>query len=132
MDLESLFGKTAFDQNGHEIGPIEAVYLDNRSGEPEWAAVRTGRVETSVAPLAGAALTDSGLQLAVDAKLVRNAPQSDHPAGQTTAELSEAQEAELYLYYSIEYASPTAEEPPLVAAPEPGDGGPDDPVQGTS
>jgi len=132
MDLQSLYGKTAFDLNGQEIGPIDAVYLDSGSGEPEWAAVRTGRTETSLAPLAGAILTDEGVQMAVAAKLVRNAPQSDHPAGETTAELSEAQEAELYLYYSVEYTSPTAEEPPLVGSPAPIDEEPDAPVLGTS
>ena len=132
MDLQSLYGKTAFDLNGQEIGLIDAVYLDTGTGEPEWAAVRTGRTETSLAPLAGASLTESGVQLAVDAKLVRNAPQSDHPPGQTVAELTEAQEAELYLYYSVEYTSPTAEEPPLAASPEPGEDGPEEPVLGTS
>jgi sporulation protein YlmC with PRC-barrel domain len=135
MDIESLFGKPALDLNGQEIGLVDAVYLDKGTGEPEWVAVRTGRTETSLAPLAGAAPTERGVQLAVDAKLVRNAPHSDHPAGQMTAELSDAQEAELYLYYSIEYTSPTAEDP----FHEPGSGssgaeavGPEDPVLGTS
>jgi hypothetical protein len=132
MDTEALFGKTAFDVKGQEIGAIEAVYLDSGSGRPEWAAVRTGRTETSLAPLAGASPTDAGVQLAVDAKLVRNAPHSDHPPGQVTAELTEAQEAELYLYYSVEYTSPTADEPPLVGPPGAGGAEPDEPVQGTS
>ena len=113
MDTQSLFGKTAFDVNGQELGLVDAVYLDTPSGEPEWVAVRTGRSETSIAPLAGATLDDQGVRLAVDAKLVRNAPHSDHPSGQITPELSEAQETELYLYYSVEYTSPTAEDPPL-------------------
>ena len=132
MDTESLFGKTAFDLNGQEIGIIEAIYLDTRSGEPEWAAVRTGRTETSLAPLAGASATDEGVQLAVEAKLVRNAPHSDHPPGQVTAELTEAQEAELYLYYSVEYTSSTAEEPAISGSPETGGATPDEPVLGTS
>ena len=132
MDLQSLYGKTAFDLDGQEIGVIDAVYLDSPSGEPEWAAVRTGRTETSLAPLAGATFTDQGVQLAVDAKLVRNAPQSDHLAGGGTPELTEAQEAELYLYYSVEYTSPTAEEPPLAGSPNPGENGPEEPVLGTS
>ena len=132
MDTQFLYGRTAVDLNGQEIGVIDAVYLDGDSGEPEWAAVRTGRTETSLAPLAGAVPSGENVQLAVDAKLVRNAPHSDHPPGQVTAELTDAQEAELYLYYSIEYTSPTAEEPPMVAAPEPPGEGPDEPVLGTS
>jgi sporulation protein YlmC with PRC-barrel domain len=105
MDIESLFGKTAFDVNGDELGLVDAVYLDQRTGEPEWVAVRTGRSETSLAPLGGAALTDAGVRLGVPAKLVRNAPHSDHPPGEITPQLTDAQEAELYLYYSIEYTS---------------------------
>jgi hypothetical protein len=109
MDIESLFGRTAFDLNDEELGLVDAVYLDQRTSEPEWVAVRTGRAETSLAPLAGATLTDAGVRLAVPAKLVRNAPHSDHPPGQVTPELTDAQEAELYLYYSIEYTSRGAE-----------------------
>lgn len=132
MDTESLFGRPAFDLNGQEIGLVDAVYLDKQTGAPEWVAVRTGRSETSLAPLAGAVPTADGVQLAVDAKLVRNAPHSDHPPGQVTAELSEAQEAELYLYYSIEYTSSSAEEPPLATTAPPGGADPEDPVLGTS
>ena len=109
MDIEALYGKVAVDVNGEELGIVDAVYLDKGSGEPEWVAVRTGRSETSLAPLAGATVTDAGVQLAVVAKLVRNAPHSDHPPGQITPELTDAQEAELYLYYSVDYTSPSAE-----------------------
>ena len=83
-------------------------------------------------PLAGAQPAPEAVQLAVDAKLVRNAPHSAHPPGQATADLSEAQEADLYPYYSVEYTSPTAEEPPLVTAGEPGGADPEEPVLGTS
>ena len=120
MDTESLYGKTAFDVAGQEIGLVDAVYLDTQTGEPEWVAVRTGRSETSLAPLAGAEATAEGVRLAVDAKLVRNAPHSDHPPGEVTPQLSDAQEAELYLYYSVQYTSPTAEDPALGGSPDDG------------
>lgn len=117
MDIESLYGKVAFDVSGDEIGVIDAVYLDEGTGAPEWVAVRTGRAETSLAPLAGATPTEGGVRLAVDLKLVRNAPHSDHPPGEVTPELTEAQEAELYLYYSVEYTSSTAEDPLMATGP---------------
>ncbi len=117
MDIESLYGKIAFDVSDQEIAVVDAVYLDKGTGEPEWVAVRTGRSETSLAPLAGATLIDGGVRLAVDAKLVRNAPHSDHPPGEVTPELSEPQETELYLYYSVEYTSSTAEDPLLSTGP---------------
>ena len=133
MDIEALYGKVAVDVNGEELGIVDAVYLDKGSGEPEWVAVRTGRSETSLAPLAGATVTDAGTQLAVVAKLVRNAPHSDHPPGQITPELTDAQEAELYLYYSVDYTAPSAET--VVTAGEPSGAeavGPESPALGTS
>ena len=119
MDVESLLGKPAFDLNDQELGAVDAVYLDRRTGEPEWVAVRTGRSETSLAPLAGATTGEGAIRLAVEAKLVRNAPHSDHPQGEITPELTDAQEAELYLYYSVEYTSPTAEDPLMGTGPGP-------------
>ena len=133
MEIEALYGKVALDANGEELGMIDAVYLDQATSEPEWVAVRTGRTETSLAPLAGATPTDAGVQLAVVAKLVRNAPHSDHPPGQITPQLTEAQEAELYLYYSVDYTSSTAETEVTDAEPSGADAvGPDDPALGTS
>ena len=107
---ESLYGKIALDQAGVELGTVEAVYVD-AAGQPEWAAVRTGRVETSLVPLAGAELAETGVKLAVDQTLVRNAPYGGDAGGQVPASLSEEQEAELYHYYSVEYLSPEADEP---------------------
>lgn len=105
---QSLYGRLAFDQDGIEIGEIEAVYLDTGTGAPEWAAVRTGRTETSLAPLAGSVDTDAGVQLAVDRRMVQRAPHGDDD-GRFPEQLSEEQEAELYHYYSVEYtAGPAA------------------------
>ena len=133
MDIETLYGKVAVDVNGEELGVVDAVYLDGGSGEPEWVAVRTGRSETSLAPLAGATVTDAAVQLAVVAKLVRNAPHSDHPPGQITPELTDAQEAELYLYYSVEYTSPSAEIEVIEGEPSGAEAvGPEGPALGTS
>ena len=103
-DAQSLYGRMAFDQAGIEIGEIEAVYLDGETNRPEWAAVRTGRSETSLAPLAGAVVTDAGVQLAVDHRLVQRGPHGDD-AGRFPGELSAEQEAELYHYYSVDYTT---------------------------
>ena len=101
---QSLYGRLAFDQDGIEIGEIEAVYLDTGTGTPEWAAVRTGRTETSLAPLAGSVATDACVQLAVDRRMVQRAPHGDDD-GRFPEHLSEEQEAELYHYYSVDYTT---------------------------
>ncbi len=103
-DAQALYGRRAFDQAGVELGEIEAVYLDTNTGRPEWAAVRTGRTETSLAPLAGAELSDAGVRLPVEHRLVLGAPVGDE-AGRFPEQLSAEQEAELYHYYSIDYAT---------------------------
>ena len=111
MDADALYGKIAFDETGQELGEIEAVYLNPASQAPEWVAVRTGRTETSLAPLTGASLTPDGVHLSVEEKLVRNAPHGGED-DRLLSELSEEQEAELYHYYAIEYTG-RGEQPPL-------------------
>jgi hypothetical protein len=50
------------DAEGHQIGTIEAIYLDRHTGEPAWATVKTGPFGTkhSFVPIAEAELTDDG------------------------------------------------------------------------
>jgi hypothetical protein len=110
LRADALFGKIAFDSHGDELGEVEAVYLNRQTQAPEWVAVRTGRSELSLAPLAGAEPSEEGVRLAVEEKLVRNAPGTD--AGGPPPELSEEQEAELYHYYAIEYSGPADQPPP--------------------
>jgi hypothetical protein len=109
LNPDSLYGKLALDPTGEELGEIEAVYVHPGTGQPEWVAIKTGRAEKSLAPLAGAAPVPAGVQLAVEEKLVRNAPYGDSEP--FSPELSEEQEAELYHYYAIEYSG-RAEQPP--------------------
>ena len=42
IDPRHLIGRKAFDRNGSRIGTIDEVYLDDATGVPEWAAIRTG------------------------------------------------------------------------------------------
>ena len=50
---ERWVGRTAFDADALRLGNIEAIYHDDVSGQPEWAAVEVGKVERLV-PLEGA------------------------------------------------------------------------------
>lgn len=42
VDPRNLIGRKAFDRNGAKIGTVDEVYLDDATGVPEWAAIRTG------------------------------------------------------------------------------------------
>ena len=40
--VRSWEARTMVDRDGTRIGPIQAIYLDDRTGQPEWALVTTG------------------------------------------------------------------------------------------
>ncbi len=98
---EELFGRLALDRNGDVLGTIEGVYLDASTREPEWAALRTGREETTIVPLAGAVVAEDGVRLPLDEELVRGAPGT---GGAIPPEVPAELEAELYHYYSLDYS----------------------------
>jgi len=102
-DIETIRtweGRTLLDRDGGRIGTIDAVYLDDRTGEPEWALVNTGLFGTksSFVPLAQAFQSDYDVVVLYDKQLVRDAPRVD--PGQ---HLSEAEERQLWRHYGLDY-----------------------------
>ncbi len=95
--LSSVIGSTAHGADG-KLGTVGEVYLDDETGRPEWATVRTGMFGTkeSFVPLADADLSGSDLRLPYDKDKVKHAPQID-----TDGHLSPTEEAELYRYYGV-------------------------------
>jgi uncharacterized protein (TIGR02271 family) len=92
--------RTMVDRDGSRIGPIDAIYLDDQSGQPEWALVNTGLFGTkaSFVPLAQATQTGSDVGVPYDKQLVKDAPRVD-PDGH----LSEAEERQLWRHYGLDY-----------------------------
>jgi uncharacterized protein (TIGR02271 family) len=102
-DIETIStweGRTLLDRDGGRIGTIDAIYLDDRTGEPEWAVVNTGLFGTksSFVPLAQATQTDQDVRVPYDKQLVKDAPRVD-PDGH----LSEAEERQLWRHYGLDY-----------------------------
>ncbi|HJU01660.1 MAG TPA: PRC-barrel domain-containing protein [Actinomycetes bacterium] len=102
-DIETVStweGRILLDRDGGRIGTIDAIYLDDRTGEPEWALVDTGLFGTksSFVPLAQAFQTDNDVLVPYDKQLVRNAPRVE-PDGH----LSEAEERQLWRHYDLDY-----------------------------
>jgi uncharacterized protein (TIGR02271 family) len=97
QQISTVIGSTAHGADG-KLGTVGEVYLDDETGRPEWATVRTGMFGTkeSFVPLADADLSGSDLRLPYDKDKVKNAPQVD-----TDGHLSPTEEAELYRYYGI-------------------------------
>jgi uncharacterized protein (TIGR02271 family) len=93
-------GGTMVDRDGDRIGSIDAIYLDDQTGQPEWALVTTGLFGTkaSFVPLAQATQTDQDVRVPYDKQLVKDAPGFD-PDGH----LSEGEERQLWRHYGLDY-----------------------------
>jgi uncharacterized protein (TIGR02271 family) len=101
-------GRTMVDRDGNRIGPIEAIYLDDRTGQPEWALVNTGLFGTksSCVPLAQATQSDNDVRVPYDKQLVKDAPRVD-----PDQHLSEAEERQLWRHYGLDYDRTTRRRP---------------------
>ena len=97
QQLSTVIGSTAHGADG-KLGTVGEVYLDDETGRPEWATVRTGLFGTkeSFVPLADADLSGSDLRLPYDTDKIKNAPKID-----TDGHLSPEEESELYRYYGV-------------------------------
>jgi len=93
-------GRKVVDSDGSKVGKVDEIYLDEVSGQPEWALVNTGLFGTksNFVPLSGAAPAGEDIRVSFDADKVKNAP-SIEPDGQ----LSPGEEQELYSYYGLDY-----------------------------
>ena len=89
-------GREAVGADGERIGKIDDIYLDRQSGEPEWAAVKTGLfgLNVSFVPLEGASASGDAVRLGYDKATVKDAP-NVAPDG----ELSPEEERRLYDHY---------------------------------
>ncbi|SFO52895.1 conserved domain-containing protein [Geodermatophilus obscurus] len=98
QQISSVIGSTAVGPDGKH-GTVGEVYLDDESGRPEWATVRTGLFGTKEAfvPLADASVQGSELHVPYDKAKVKNAPHVDVAGGH----LSPQEEQELYRYYGL-------------------------------
>ncbi|GAB3306397.1 PRC and DUF2382 domain-containing protein [Geodermatophilus aquaeductus] len=96
--ISRVIGQDVYDESGEKIGSASEVYLDDETGQPEWATVRTGLFGTkeSFVPLRDADLTNDGLRVRVSKAKVKDAPKID-----TDGHLSPQEEQELYRYYGL-------------------------------
>jgi uncharacterized protein (TIGR02271 family) len=100
--VQSWQGRTMVGPDGAKLGTIDAIYLDDETGQPEWALVNTGLFGTksSFVPLAQAQDLGDSVQVPYDKQLVKDAPRVD-----TDQHLSEAEEQQLWRHYGLDYDS---------------------------
>jgi uncharacterized protein (TIGR02271 family) len=94
-------GRTMVDPAGDKLGTIDAIYIDDETGQPEWATVASGlfTAKTAFVPLAQAQDTGDSVQVPYDKQQVKNAPTM-----RAEGQLSQDDEAELYRHYGLDYS----------------------------
>jgi uncharacterized protein (TIGR02271 family) len=99
--VQTWQGRTMVDPAGDKLGTIDAIYLDDETGQPEWATVTSGLFSAKAAfvPLAQAQDIGDSVQVPYDKQQVKNAP-----AMQADGSLSQDDEAELYRHYGLDYS----------------------------
>jgi uncharacterized protein (TIGR02271 family) len=99
--VRSWQGRTMVDPAGDKLGTIDAIYLDDETGQPEWALVYTGlfTAKTTFVPLAQAQAMGDSVQVPYDKQQV-----TDAPAMQADGSLSQDEEAELSRHYGLDYS----------------------------
>jgi len=90
-------GANLVDSSGDKIGKIEEIYLDDRTGNPEWVLVNTGMFGTKsqFVPLSNASVSGDNLAVPYAKTMVKDAPGID-----ADGHLSEDEERQLWAYYS--------------------------------
>ena len=122
--VRGWLGRVMVDRDGNRLGEITDVYLDRETDRSEWAVVRTGLfgLRSSFVPLAEASVVDDQVQVPHARILVKDAPNIE-----ADGHLSEAEEAELYRHYGLDYDTVTADSEPATSQ----SGGPADQDQPT-
>ena len=95
-----LRGEDLYDRDGDKIGSVGEIFLDDETGQPEWALVNTGLFggKSSFVPLRDVDERDGAFHVPFDKATVKDAPKMD-----TDRHLERNEEAELYRYYDMEY-----------------------------
>jgi uncharacterized protein (TIGR02271 family) len=98
--IRSWQGRAMVDRDGDRIGEIDAIYIDDQTGEPEWALVNTGFFgsRSTFVPIAQATARGDQVQVPYEKQRVKDAPNME-PDGH----LSEQEEQELWRHYGLEY-----------------------------
>jgi uncharacterized protein (TIGR02271 family) len=100
-EISSWRGRVMVGSDSEKIGKIDEIYLDEETGQPEWALVNTGLfgMKSNFVPLTGASPEGEEVRVDYTKDQVKEAPGVD-PEG----ELSQREEATLYRHYGLEYS----------------------------
>jgi sporulation protein YlmC with PRC-barrel domain len=98
-DVPNWRGRDVIDQNGHPVGVITDLFVDEATGRPEWAGIRSALFshrETFV-PLSQATAHGMRVQVPYSQSHIHEAPSVDH-----RGHLSADEEARLFQHYGLD------------------------------
>ena len=97
-DPGTMTGSPVRGSDGEKLGKIDAIYFDNDTDAPEWAAVKSGLFggHVTLVPLAQASWNGDTLTVPFDKAALKAAPHHDPDAA-----ISADDEDELYRHYGI-------------------------------
>jgi len=107
QDVTVWIGHDVIDTSDDKIGKVVDIYLDDETGEPSWASVKTGLIRNRInfVPLAGASGSGEDLK---DLKVRYEKEQvTGAPSTESDGHLSLDDEAALYRHYGLYYAQPS-------------------------
>lgn len=95
-EIENWKGQNLVGPDQTKIGKIAEIYLDDQTGQPEWALVNTGLFgsRSSFVPIADATTDGDTVTVPFDKDTVKDAPNVEEDG-----HLSREEEAELFRYY---------------------------------
>ena len=109
-DPNTMTGAPVTGGNGEKLGKVDAIYFDNDTDKPEWAAVKSGLFgsHVSLVPLAQGTWNNGTLAVPFGKDALKTAPHHDPDAA-----LSPAEEDDLYRHYGMAggQTAPTAGAP---------------------
>lgn len=98
--IEDLAQATAFDNQGHKVGDVKDVYINDITGQPDFVSVTSGIFSGStLVPLRGHSFDGEDVTLAFDKDRIQDAPVTDEDG-----HLTEHDRESLYRHYGLESA----------------------------
>jgi len=97
-DARELIGRHVVGPDGQELGTVDEVYLDNRTHDPEFVAVKGGLFgkRASLVPLQDSRIAGDQVRVPYDKEKVKGAPNVN-----VGREMTAQQERELFGYYGV-------------------------------
>jgi len=93
-------GSDVYDSTGDKVGSVDNIFVDDRTGQPEWLTVSTGwfGTKTQFVPIAGTSRHQNGIKVPYTTDHIKDAPSID-----ADEHLSNSDERRLYQHYSMNY-----------------------------